>query len=326
MAREPEPLARERTLTIRPARRGELGAAAHVYLIADDELDARTHGQSLREPPPTHSSEEAEVLADLTLALDESPENVWVAVERDAVVGMAAAIVRERHWQLTYLFVLPAAQRRGIGRLLLAHIHRAGVNAGCDIFTTYPSEDPKALSRYLGLGLFPQPPTVVLQATRPIFPPFPWDDGFEATPLTADDDAVLATVGDLDRAVRGARRPQDLRRWLSEGARGALLTRRETTIPTGYYLVARDGTRGRIGPVVALDEERVAAVVTRALAAAADLALPDIPWRALLPGQNHAALAPLLTAGFRPLRLDPFFASAPLGRFDRYLLHDEDLL
>lgn len=312
-------------LVVRPARRAELRAAARVYLVADADLDARIYGgRSTRDAPPPGLSDEDEVLRDLTRAQDESGDNVWVAAERGEIVGMAVATVRERHWQLNYLFVLPHAQGRGIGRSLLERIHAAGAAAGCEIYTLFASDDPKALTRYLSLGLVPQPPIIVMESAAPAFPPLPRDDGFEAVPFAAGDVAALATVSDLDRAVRGVRRPRDLERWLRDGAVGALLMRRDDGVPAGYYLAGDEGKRGRIGPVVALDEARVPAAMARALAAAAAMARPGLRWRVLVPGQNRGALPPLLAAGFRPRYFDNFLASAPIGRFDRYVLHDSD--
>jgi len=313
-------------IAFRPARPEELPAAARVYVRADDDLDRRLHGRSLREPAAPGADEAAGALADLRLFHGEGPERVWVAVRGGEIVGVGAAAIRERHWHLVYLFVLPEAQGHGIGRALLERVRVAGVVAGCNVFTLHASDDPKALSRYLALGLAPGPPNIVLRAEAPRFPRPRWDDGLEELPLRADDAAALATVGDVDRAVRGVRRPADVRRWLEEGAAGALLLRRDAGAPAGWFLVSARGETGRIGPVAAMDAERFGEVLGRALAAAGEVAQPGLSWRIDAPGENRAAIPPLLAAGFRPRRLSNFFASAPIGRFDRYLVHDEDLL
>jgi len=311
-----------RTFSFRPARRDELPVATRVYIRADDELDLRLYGRSRREPAAPGADETSAALDDLLLLHGDGPDRVWVALRGDEVIGVAAAAIRERHWHLVYLFVLPEAQGQGVGRHLLARIHATGVAAGCDIFTLQPSGDPKALTMYLKLGLTPRPPSIDLRAATPAFPPLQWDDGLNAQPLMADDPATLATLGDIDRVVRGVRRPADLRRWLGEGAVGALVTRRDTEAPAGYYLV----THGRIGPVAAMDGERFPAVLARSLAAAGSLGATRVAWRIDVPGENRAALAPLFAAGFRPHRLSNLFASDPIGRWDRYIFHDEDLL
>lgn len=313
-------------ITIRRAELADLAAAAQVYLESDTELDMRLFGRVLREPPRPGSSEHAETIDELQLLFDESPDNVWVAVEDQQVVGMASCAIRERQWLLHNFFLLPHAQGRGIGRRLLEAIHQVGVAAGCDIFSLHATEDPKALTRYLSLGLVPQQPTILLECRAPAFPAIPWDDGLIAQPIDPADEVMMATIGDLDKAVRGCRRPQDLQHWLMTSAQGQFLTQHESSIPAGYFLVANEGSLGRIGPVVALDTGRVATIVTRALALAAELTQPKLPWRIEVPAANTAALPPLFAAGFRPSRLETFFSSVPIGRFDRYVLHDTDYL
>ena len=313
-------------IVYRPARADDLVAAARVYMVADEELETRLFGRSMTEPSASGISEEEAAIADLTILHGEGPDRVWVATHGAEMIGVAAAAIRERHWHLIYLFVVPPFQAKRIGRELLSRMHGAGLAAGCDRFSLQASRDPKALSRYIALGLMPGPPTIDLRARAPVFPPLRWDDGLEARPLDATDETVLATVGDLDRVVRGARRPADLRRWLSEGGVGELLTRRETGTPAGYYLLTVVGAEARIGPVAAIDEELVGPVLERALAAAGALHRPDFVWRLDLPGENRAAIAPLFAAGFRPHHLVTFFSSGPIGRFDRYVLYDGDFL
>jgi hypothetical protein len=75
-----------------------------------------------------------------------------------------------------------------------------------------------------------------------------------------------------------------------------------------------------------MDRERFGEVFTAALTAAGALYAPGVTWTLALPGENQVAVAPLLAAGFRPDYATTFFASAPIGRFDRYVFHDLDLL
>ena len=315
-------------VAVRPALLDDLAAAARVYVVADDELDHRLHGRSLRDEPAPGAAPEADALADFARLRAACPDAVWVADAAGEVVGVAAVAIWGRHWYLHSLFVLPAWQGRGLGRALLERAHAVGRAAGCDVFSLHASDDPRALTRYLALGLVPQPPTVDFHAEAAglRFPDPPRDDDLESHPLRPDDPAALATLGDLDRTVRGVHRPELHARLLADGATGALLTRRDSGTPAGYFLVSADDRAGRIGPAAALDEARFATVLTRALAAARALARPGLPWRASVPGQNRAAVAPLLTAGFRPRRLSAYLSSAPIGRFDRYLFRDEDEL
>ena len=75
-----------------------------------------------------------------------------------------------------------------------------------------------------------------------------------------------------------------------------------------------------------MDEDRFAEVLTHALLAARTSREPGDGWTLVVPGENRAAVPPLLAAGFRPSYAETFFASGPIGRFDRYIVHDLDLL
>jgi GNAT superfamily N-acetyltransferase len=319
-------------IEIRPAAPGELSAATRVYLLAEDELLGRLAGRAPRVGTPEGSAVEELAAYDLAVAAADGAERVLVALAGQDVVGFAAWRVWDHWWFLGYLFVLPAYQGQAIGRALLERAHSGGVAAGCTTFSLFASDDPRALTRYLALGLHSQPPILDLRASADRFrpPPVARDDGLTALPIAADalEPATLGTLGDLDRVTRGARRQGDLHRWLAEGASGALLTDWASGTPAGYFLVAAPPPdrpdRGRVGPVVALDGERFPAILARALAAATPLTRPGIVWRVSVPGQNRAAVAPLFAAGFRPRALAPYLATTPVGRWDRYVLRDED--
>lgn len=256
---------------------------------------------------------------------EEEPRQVWVAADRRRLVGVVSAAFRGRHAHIQSFFVAPGAQQRGIGAELLRRLHHGAREAGCEVFTLQASDDPRALSRYFQLGLAPRAPNVVWSAVAPAFPKLGLDFPFEAIPLSADDLPALNTVADIDKAVRGVKRLGDLQGWLREGAQGALLVDRAKGVPAGYYLVS-GGAMGRIGPVAAMDDSRFGEILAAALAAAAELPVPETIWRIATPGENREAIAPLLQAGFRPTFTMTFFASAPIGQFDRYIFHDLDLL
>jgi GNAT superfamily N-acetyltransferase len=310
-------------LVIRPARRDDLAAAAAIY--AENESDANTRYHPLLHEADDPAATMRAALEDLTLLHDENPDQVWVA-ERDGVIGFAAAAMRGHHWHLTYLFVAVAAREHGVGAELLAAIHAAGRAAGCTAFTLQASDDPRALTRYFRLGLVPQPFSVVWGTSTPRFPTPTLDARLSPVPIAPDDEATLHTIDDIDKAVRGVRRRPDLLRWLADGATGALLLDRESAKPAGYFLVSAQADSSRIGPVAALDPARFGEVLASALAAAGARHTPGLSWTVVMPGENHAAITPLLDAGFRPRWCDAFFGSEPVGRWESYLFHDMDLL
>jgi GNAT superfamily N-acetyltransferase len=312
-------------LILRPASAADLPAAAAIYIENDHAADRRRH--------PLTGLADADEAARTTLAIEdlrllarENPRQVWVAAESGEITGVAAVALRGKHWHLTYLFVRPERQVRGVGGALLRQIYPVGLDAGCTVFTLHASDDPRALTRYYRLGLTPGPPHAIWTTAEPVFPTLDLASPFEAIPIRLGDAAVLNTVDDIDKAVRGISRLQDIASWIENGAAGAILVDRLTATPAGFFLVAKEAESGRIGPVAAMDEDRFAEVLTNALAAAAPFHHRSAAWTLLVPGENRSAVAPLLAAGFRPSYAETFFASGPIGRFDRYIPHDLDLL
>lgn len=309
---------------IRPATAEDAVAGASVYIDAEDAL-----ATSRRQRPrwPSNAGREAEraaAEADLAAHRQRPSDLALVAVRDGMVRGVGGVIVREGHAHITYLFIHPEFQNQGVGRALLNAL--AAHAAGCHVLSLHASPDPRALTRYLTLGLRPMPPTVRMTSAEPRFPALDLRDHLDSVPLRADDAATLATVGDIDRAVRGVRRPDDLREWLSSGAAGALLLHHGTSVPAGYYLIDPTGEQAAIGPVAAMDAERFPEVLARALHAGGTSPAATKPWRVDFPAENHEAVAPLLAAGFRPQRLIPYLATGTIGAWDRYIFHDDDLL
>ncbi len=317
-------------VTIRPATAADAAAGASVYIAAEEALATSRRARPRWPSDAAREAERADAEADLA-ALARHPSDLALVALRDgAVRGVGGIVVRERHAHITYLFVQPDWQGQGIGRALLNHL--AAHAAGCDLLSLHASPDPRALTRYLTLGLRPMPPTVRMASAAPRFPALNLHDQLESQPLHADDAAMLATVSDIDRGVRGIRRLDDLRSWLAADATGALLLQRGTSIPVGYYVIdpgghqAGMGATASIGPVAAMDVDRLPDVLARALHAAGEISGEETSWRLDFPAENHAAVAPLLAAGFRPQRLISYLATGTIGRWDRYIFHDDDLL
>lgn len=307
--------------TIRVGTSADLPSAAPIYRHADAD------DRHVADGSPEAAEIDAAVLDDLALLLAGPPGSVQVAEVGGEIVGFAGASIVGRHWHLVYLFVEPARHGRGIGGRLLAAVHRAGIEAGCGAFTTEPSADPRALTAYVKLGMLPRPPAVRFSAIDPAFPAARWDDALGAVPVTPEDGALLATIGDIDAVVRGGRRPHEHERWLAGGGAAFVLTRHGHDAPAGYAVIQREGRgRWRLGPIAAMDADLVPGVVNRSLIAAAAQHRPGDRWRLDLPGENHAAIPPLLAAWFRPERLFPLLASGPVGRWDRYVFAGLDQL
>ncbi|MGC4189863.1 MAG: GNAT family N-acetyltransferase [Thermomicrobiales bacterium] len=314
---------------IRAAAPDDLTDAARVYQAAARDLFERR--QAERNPWLDTAARDTDIQAAtavLTRIAGEYPGAVQVAERHGEIVGVGAVVLRERHAHILFLFVSPEWQRKGIGRDLLLRLQAVIARAGADVVTLTASQDRRAWSRYLAMGLHPGPPLVSMRALTPVLPDLPWQDGLEPRPIAPDRPDVLGTVGDLDRLVKGARRMADIQRWMAEeGGQGDLLVRRSDGRPVGYYLVSRDAQFGRIGPVVAMVPENMDDVLRRALHAAGTIdSGRELIWRADVPGQNREAIAPLMAAGFHPWNLLPWFANGEIGLWDRYIVRDEDQL
>ncbi|HEU0165396.1 MAG TPA: GNAT family N-acetyltransferase [Thermomicrobiales bacterium] len=313
---------------IRTAQPGDLVDAAQVYQAAAKALHESLHADD------PWSSEDARRI-DLQAAIEalqainrERPEAVQIAEVDGEIVGIGAAVIRERHAHILFLFVDPMRQRAGIGRALLEKLQTVIVASGCDLITLTASEDRKAWRRYMAMGLQPGAPIISMRAPAAVFPELPWQDGLEPHAISLERPDLLGTIGDIDRVVKGVRRMADFERWFrDEHASGELLTRRSDGIPVGYYLISRGAKFGSIGPVAAMDESRFGDVLTRALHAAGTIdGKRELVWRADVPSMNRAAIEPLFAAGFYPWNLLRWFANGEIGRWDRYIFRDEDQL
>lgn len=310
---------REPVLEIRPARRDELPAAAQIKASGDAAMGQRVH-PFLADGEPDVATMAARALGPLTAVHDEHPDQVWVACVDRQVVGMAAAVIRGRHGHVIALFVDPARQQRGLGGQLFTALLDTCQRHGCDILTLQNSDDPRAMTHYYRHGFRPTLPHLVWAADT-LAPAGEAPVHLRAEPIV--DEATLQTAGDIDKAVRGVRRLDDLRRWTNE-AIGLLVLDRLSGTPRGYAMLRDDQGAVRIGPVAANDVSDVAPILEITLHQA--LARRATSWRIAFPGENHAAIPVLLAWGFRPVWSIATMATGAIGQFDRYVFHDLNLL
>ena len=307
-------------LTYRPARPDELAACADVWR---DSINDYTRRLNQPDVPP----ETASLLRLYAHLQSTDPERFVVATIREdpaggdeRVVGFAAAIMRERLWFLSMLFVRPELQGWGIGRALLA---RVGPRDGEAAFrsTATDSAQPIANALYASQGIVPRVPLLNLIG----LPQNP--DAFGTLPSgiapTAFADLAGGPGGDghrrladdvdaLDREVLGVAHPLD-HRWLRQEGRSGWLYHGPGGSVVGYGYATE---AGRIGPVAVRDEALLAPILGHLSSAV----IPRGAFALWLPGTADRAIVPALRAGFQ---LDQFPVllcwDRPFADLTRYL-------
>jgi GNAT superfamily N-acetyltransferase len=269
---------------LRPVRPEDLPACADVFYAAEDELYSR-----LNMPALPHNPQSLEQLFAHILATD--PERCWLAHDRRGVQAFGLAVRREELHFLSFLFVRPEQQGRGMGRRLLERCLPQGAYRA----TCVEAIQPVSTALYASYGLAPrvpiytligQPRTALAGASDPA-----QLESF-AELARADESALLEQVDALDRQVLGVARRQEHRSWAEWGRQGFLLRAAGADGPAGYGYVQRSG---RVGPVVA----REASGLLPLLAELLTRATPLDAWQVLVPGPAQETLAALLQAGLR---------------------------
>jgi GNAT superfamily N-acetyltransferase len=290
-------------VTYRPARPDELPACAEVWRDGINDYSRRLNQPDV---PP----EAASLLRLYAHLQSTDPERFVVATtppedpgDEERVVGFAAALMRERLWFLSMLFVRPELQGAGVGRTLLARVAPREGEASFRSTAT-DSAQPIANALYASQGIVPRVPLLNLIG----LPQQP--DAFGALPSgivpTAFVDLVGGAGGDghrrlanevdtLDREVLGVAHPLD-HRWLRQENRSGWLYHGPdgSVVAYGYATEA-----GRIGPVAVRDEALLAPIIGHLSSAV----IPRGAFALWLPGTADRAIVPALHAGFR---LDQF--------------------
>ena len=287
-------------LSYRPVREDELTVCADVWRLGIDDYYGR-----LNQPPlPLENASLVRLYAHLRST---DPERFVAATRSDPdvaggerIVGFASAVVRERLWYLSMLFVLPEAQRSGVGRALLQAI-APSADAATVRATATDTAQPISNGLYASLGIVPRLPLLDLIGLpeRPeVFGPLP--SGVSPVPFAdlaagpsggAGHRELADAVDALDRETLGVAHPLDHRYLRQEGRRGWLYRG-----PDGAVLAYGYATEaGRIGPIATRDETLVAPILGHLSAAV----IPRGAFAIWLPGAADRAVVAALQAGFR---------------------------
>lgn len=313
-------------LAYRPVRDDELTACAEIWRHGINDYILRLNQPEL----PTETASLVRLYAHLRST---DPERFVAAVRADPdapggerIVAFAAAVMRERLWYLSMLFVLPEAQGAGVGRALFVRV-APPADAATFRATATDSAQPISNALYASLGIVPRVPLLNLIGLpeRPdVFGSLPGDITpvpFERLAGAGGDGhrRLAATVDGLDRELLGVAHPLDHRFLREEGRRGWLYHGPDgTALGYGYASEA-----GRLGPVAVRDEALVAPILGHLTSAVS----PRGAFALWLPGTADRAVVATLQSGFR---LDTFPVllcwDRPFADLARYLPTSPGLL
>lgn len=227
---------------------------------------------------------------------DHDPGGSWIATVAEAPAGFAVASRRGNLWVLPALFVDPACQASGLGRLLLGRALDYGDGTARGIITS--SGDPRATRLYAAAGFTPHP--TLYSLGRPDRTSIP--SGLTAREASIND---LVFMGSVDAEVRGATREDDLGLLLRQDARAWVLESRSGR----GYAIARTGDPPIDGipiTVVATEIDTARSLLWQTLSEAAadtciEALMPNRQWAFDVAFQAHLRFmpgGPFFTRGF----------------------------
>ncbi len=253
------------SLTIRSLTPGDLDAADAIYQASYRSAESR----------------KAEMRRYLAL-----PSSCWLlALLQREPVGMVGAVSYGRFASLGLMGVRPEAQRKGIGRALMARVLEWADGTGTPTVILDATEEGAPL--YAGCGFVEADRALLLRRDEQAA------SGAPPATVRALDRGALAAVVEFDARYFGAAREAVLRQLLAEFPGRAFVCSDAAGDVTGY-LVAQSR---RLGPWVA----RGAAEAEALLQAAASLSFAAPP-TVILPESNAAAHALVSRHGFRLVR------------------------
>src|SRR3990170_599907 len=262
---------------LRPAAAHDTGALIDVFYRSMDHLAARD-----RRPVPPRNPGPLEELFRHLIGTDAA--SAILARDRDRVVAFGMVHVRGGHGFLSFLFVVPEWQGRGVGRAVLASC-LDGAGRPDRMAACAAADQPVSTGLYASLGLAPRAPVYVLRGALDVgmLPTLP--AGISTRPMDPD-----VAAGLDDRLLR-YRRPQDHAFWLGTERQGWLIEDGTADL-VGYGYVHRSG---RIGPVAAGDPASLPLILGQLVRSVA----PPEGWQVVVPGPAATALPALLAAGLR---------------------------
>ena len=294
-------------ITYRPAKPEDLEEAERVVQRSGSALLVRHGMQPWLAPPST---------AFPKFCLEQDPSGLWVAQDRDTIVGFGFSWMSEKFWCLSQLFVSPETQAKGIGQALLSKtLMQAERNGAANRALITFAYNIASTGLYLQNGLYPREPLYHMAAPAQAVAQNSADAGYDITPIAPWPESGEWT-GRIDQELLGFRR--DLHHQFLLGGVAARAARIEHAgRAAGYAYIS---ARGHVGPLAIAPDADAKAVVTTALRCALEGGATQISM--LVPGRADVVMQTALALGFRIEVPYVLMAWRPFGNWCRYLPRD----
>jgi GNAT superfamily N-acetyltransferase len=267
-------------MNLRAATGSDVEAMCDIFFASYNDLHRR-HGLAEENP------QDRDWLADaIRHVLHTDPNGTMLAIDDGTPTAFATSYLRDSYWFLSFLFVSPDAQGRGVGKAVLDAVlppEREGLTRALVV----ESFQPISTGLYAGHGITPRGVRYVLTGlTDPDRLP---ESGSRIEVAYATTDAI-AGMSELDRRHLGFSRAIDHEWWL-RSEMTAHAYRRGGSL-AGYAYVDEEGV---VGPALGEDDATVCAIVADLLRRAEHPETLKVP----VYGNNAELFRMLVRAGAR---------------------------
>ncbi len=245
-----------------------------------------------------------------------------VAEVKKRVAGFCCNIARGNLWFLSYLVVAPEFQATGVGSGLFQQaLTEARKSENTEVIAAYTNASNwPSISLYIRNGIFPRMPILKLEGNISDM----CEQIREIEPLEGEavslSEQTIASLNDIDLAVRGVSREVDHRYWLGASGMRCYLFADGGRV-SGYAYVSDEGI---VGPLAANDTATVEKMLCFCLDRLSSQGVDS--FTVYVPGDNTAALSLLYDRGFKIQELGLMMSSRPFGKWENYLISRPSLL
>lgn len=232
----------------------------------------------------------------------------YCAWKNNRIIGFAGAYVNGHQWYLSWLFVDPKLQDKGVGRTLLEKVwrKRKGMTHALCTFAF----NPQAVGLYSRFGLAPLCDLPWLKADPEKLPALPATKFVPVEKLNRGD---IKWLHELEQKIRGYSHPQHWRIWLNNKHFKIYLFKKSGR-RVGYCLITNDML---IGPLGVIDQQYMIDAMTEAIR----LTHPKKDSKIMLwcPTLNMPLYKYLIDLGFRVDEFEIFMSDSPYPDWQRYV-------